>query len=574
VSEAFRDQSEGVIRSELKEIADFQRGGFDSGWWVKKPNWDPPTDIELQLQFSPENACAMESMMAAKQYLLDMGIEQLKLSPRLSVLTRKLPSHFPDLPIARYIEEELQLTPWNLSSNFLWAQQGQGFIKLSGLGNPLGKGQGFSYVKAANRSEFDGPATRSSQTASALTGTESDLRSVSNDELKAILLSFGVDSKLIDQTQRWERVDLVRQKATEAVMAGIETQYTRFARYTRNTFRAQRIQFKKDAQAIFTRQCEVLARTIAPLQDAEVDVDSDEDLWDDLAENLDESPKTHLTKNCERSTKKINNPENDKDEETFYRQLVTGQLTSKSESIPESLKKSVKKVIRKRQVLKKTVTFFKDDGSNSSEITWIRDPVEIERELHKKKLEENEAHLASLAQSSRKALKNSKWKGSRPSSTPVSPRRSRPASPTRSKLSPRLDILPIPVGAHAALSPLDVVNHTLRPSPTITDVLTPNEADSGKKKKDKKGNIKCSACGQIGHARSNKNCPVKLAAAAAAASPSESVPPSPSAPLLVEPPTYIPSTSKIVLKLSSTSAVESPPVPESTTPKLPRIDVI
>lgn len=46
------------------------------------------------------------------------------------------------------LEEELLLTPWNLSSNFLAAKQGKIMLQLTGLGDPSGgRGEAFSYIK-------------------------------------------------------------------------------------------------------------------------------------------------------------------------------------------------------------------------------------------------------------------------------------------------------------------------------------------------------------------------------------------------------------------------------------------
>ena len=45
------------------------------------------------------------------------------------------------------LEEELHLTPWNLTGNFVNAMQGKGLLQLAGVGDPSGRGEAFSYLK-------------------------------------------------------------------------------------------------------------------------------------------------------------------------------------------------------------------------------------------------------------------------------------------------------------------------------------------------------------------------------------------------------------------------------------------
>ena len=60
---AFPGHSEAAVRKRLKDCADFQRGGDDSGWWTVKPDIQLPDEDELQRMVMPESVCAYESML-------------------------------------------------------------------------------------------------------------------------------------------------------------------------------------------------------------------------------------------------------------------------------------------------------------------------------------------------------------------------------------------------------------------------------------------------------------------------------------------------------------------------------
>lgn len=52
--------------------------------------------------------------------------------------------------IAQFIYEELQLAPWHLTGEFIDVHkksEGSGMMQLSGLGDPSGFGEGFSFLR-------------------------------------------------------------------------------------------------------------------------------------------------------------------------------------------------------------------------------------------------------------------------------------------------------------------------------------------------------------------------------------------------------------------------------------------
>ena len=137
---AFPNHSETSIRKRLKEIADFQRTGDDSGWWVAKNTFTLPTDEELRTLITPEMACNFESMLAGQARLQDMSIDRLTTTAGVNTAIAQI-DELGDRQLseqARVIDEQLKLTPWNITSNFINAMQGKGQLQLTGTGDPSG----------------------------------------------------------------------------------------------------------------------------------------------------------------------------------------------------------------------------------------------------------------------------------------------------------------------------------------------------------------------------------------------------------------------------------------------------
>ena len=73
VCAAFPWHSDANVRKYLKQTADFQRGGDDSGWWTLKKDLKLPTEEQLQSMTDPENLCLFESMRVGLNHLQNLG---------------------------------------------------------------------------------------------------------------------------------------------------------------------------------------------------------------------------------------------------------------------------------------------------------------------------------------------------------------------------------------------------------------------------------------------------------------------------------------------------------------------
>ncbi|GKE13133.1 transcription initiation factor TFIID subunit 1 isoform X1, partial [Tanacetum coccineum] len=172
LSALFANVAEIPLRKRLKMFCDFQRGS-----WVMKRNFRIPLEEELRRLVTPEHVCAFESMLAGMYRLKCLGISMTH-STGLSAAMNQLPDEAIALAAASHIERELQITPWNLSSNFV-ACTNQVFL-------------GFSYVRTAPSAASSNavakkkvPINRGSLT---VTGTDADLRRLSMKAAREVFM--------------------------------------------------------------------------------------------------------------------------------------------------------------------------------------------------------------------------------------------------------------------------------------------------------------------------------------------------------------------------------------------------
>eukprot|EP01117_Protostelium_nocturnum_P009171 TRINITY_DN3283_c0_g1_i5.p1 TRINITY_DN3283_c0_g1~~TRINITY_DN3283_c0_g1_i5.p1 ORF type:complete len:831 (-),score=353.96 TRINITY_DN3283_c0_g1_i5:101-2593(-) len=139
VNAIFRNLSEGAIRKRLKDCADFQRGGGDTGAWVVKDQSQLPSEEDLRIMMSPELVCLYESMILGQYELEQKGVTSFTtIVPSFTAALQRVDEEGTDelKRAAHQLEEEILLTPWNLTSNFLESQKGKINLQLVGTGDP------------------------------------------------------------------------------------------------------------------------------------------------------------------------------------------------------------------------------------------------------------------------------------------------------------------------------------------------------------------------------------------------------------------------------------------------------
>ena len=121
---------------------------------------------------------------------------------------------------------------------------------------------------------------KASQPKQSVTGTDADLRKLSLENSRLVLLKFGVSDEVISQLTRWymlllfciflfffaktkisyrERIDLVRKKSSAAAAAGDDPSLCKFARGARHSVHQQQQQYKDECQEIFDRHMQFLS---------------------------------------------------------------------------------------------------------------------------------------------------------------------------------------------------------------------------------------------------------------------------------------------------------------------------
>lgn len=85
--------------------------------------WGIPSSshLPLKLRLFLSQVCTYESMQAGLHHLKRMGVQKLTQPSSLAAAMNQLPDEAITLAAASHIERELQITPWNLSSNFVAA---------------------------------------------------------------------------------------------------------------------------------------------------------------------------------------------------------------------------------------------------------------------------------------------------------------------------------------------------------------------------------------------------------------------------------------------------------------------
>ncbi|GFP86800.1 transcription initiation factor TFIID subunit 1 [Phtheirospermum japonicum] len=279
-----------LVRKRLKNCADLQKGADGHFSWAMKRNFRIPSEEELRRMVTPENVCAYESMQAGQCRLKRLGITKLFLPTGLSSAMNQLPDEAIALAAASHIERELQITPWNLSSNFDRANIER--LEITGVGDPSGRGLGFSYVRSTPKAPIPNSVVKKKTVVgkgSTVTGTDADLRRLSMEAARELLLKFNVPEEQIAKLTRWHRIALIRKLSSEQAASGVKvdsTAVSKFARGQRMSFLQLQQQTREKCQEIWERQIQSLCSGDGEENESETEANSDLDSFAGDLENL------------------------------------------------------------------------------------------------------------------------------------------------------------------------------------------------------------------------------------------------------------------------------------------------
>ncbi|KAL5992407.1 hypothetical protein ACLOJK_013325 [Asimina triloba] len=422
LSVLFPNLSEAFLRKRLKHCAELQRELSGDFIWVLKRGFRIPSEEELRRMVTPEDVCAYESMLAGVHRLKRLGISKLTHPSGLSSAMNQLPYEAIALAAASHIERELQITSWNLSSNFvtctnqvkkkeqmrpvsleeysvphkelespsnelaqlllyesllflwlincdifilcydcipmfigvsyspssdisvpwkitsvLWAskkihnivlaicfpqdRENIERLEITGVGDPSGRGLGFSYVRVAPKVPISGAVAKKkaavTRGGASVTGTDADLRRLSMDAAREIdksclsilllgqlngiddndlswahlfvLLKFNVPEEQIEKMTRWHRIAMVRKLSSEQAASGVMVDaatLNKFARGQRMSFLQLQQQTREKCQEIWDRQVQSLSAADGDENETDSEANSDLDSFAGDLENL------------------------------------------------------------------------------------------------------------------------------------------------------------------------------------------------------------------------------------------------------------------------------------------------
>uniref|UniRef100_A0A4W3HTF0 Transcription initiation factor TFIID subunit 1 n=1 Tax=Callorhinchus milii TaxID=7868 RepID=A0A4W3HTF0_CALMI len=275
IKKAFPSHSESSIRKRLKLCADFKRTGMDSNWWVLKPDFRLPTEEEIRAMVSPEQCCSYYSMLAAEQRLKDAGYGEKSFFA---------PEEENEEEFQMKIDDEVRTAPWNTTRAFIAAMKGKCLLEVTGVADPTGCGEGFSYVKVPNKPQQQKDDNQPQPVKKTVTGTDADLRRLSLKNAKQLLRKFGVPEEEIKKLSRWEVIDVVRTMSTEQARSG-DTPMSKFARGSRFSVAEHQERYKEECQRIFDLQNKVLSSTEVLSTDTDSSSAEDSD-FEEMGKNI------------------------------------------------------------------------------------------------------------------------------------------------------------------------------------------------------------------------------------------------------------------------------------------------
>uniref|UniRef100_A0A452V7Z1 Transcription initiation factor TFIID subunit n=1 Tax=Ursus maritimus TaxID=29073 RepID=A0A452V7Z1_URSMA len=251
IKKAFPSHSESSIRKRLKLCADFKRTGMDSNWWVLKSDFRLPTEEEIRAMVSPEQCCAYYSMIAAEQRLKDAGYGEKSFFA---------PEEENEEDFQMKIDDEVRTAPWNTTRAFIAAMKGKCLLEVTGVADPTGCGEGFSYVKIPNKPTQQKDDKEPQPVKKTVTGTDADLRRLSLKNAKQLLRKFGV-------------------------YVYFSVSLSKFARGSRFSVAEHQERYKEECQRIFDLQNKVLSSTEVLSTDTDSSSAEDSD-FEEMGKNI------------------------------------------------------------------------------------------------------------------------------------------------------------------------------------------------------------------------------------------------------------------------------------------------
>lgn len=254
-------RTETAARKVLRRFAQFGRLG--EGTWSFDPSKERPTlptEAEIKAMTTLDDACLFDCQQAVLQRLKNLGVWPVQIdSANVHRNVKSLHErHDPRFRIARFIAEELELAAWNLTSNFIVSVKSKSILQLSGLGDPSGCGQAYSYLRLPMK-VLGLKKDKEKEATVHVKGTESDLRQLTLPELNALLREAGVSEEEIQSRKRWDQVKLLGQIADSRMKQEAEdSNLSKFARISKHSVATHQDHYNTRIQQIWSAQISAL----------------------------------------------------------------------------------------------------------------------------------------------------------------------------------------------------------------------------------------------------------------------------------------------------------------------------
>ncbi|EFN79615.1 transcription initiation factor TFIID subunit 1 [Harpegnathos saltator] len=518
IKKAFPSHSESSIRKRLKLCADFKRTGMDSNWWVIKPDFRLPTEEEIRAMVSPEQCCAYFSMIAAEQRLKDAGYGEKFLFT---------PQDDDDEEMQLKMDDEVKVAPWNTTRAYIQAMKGKCLLQLAGPADPTGCGEGFSYVRVPNKPTIS-KEEQEAQPKRTVTGTDADLRRLSLNNAKALLRKFGVPEDEIKKLSRWEVIDVVRTLSTEKAKAG-EEGMTKFSRGNRFSIAEHQERYKEECQRIFDLQNRVLSSNEVLSTDEGESSEEDSSDIEEMGKNIE-----NMLSNKKTSTQL--SLEREEQQRHELRKMLMGEAQEQEKKGKESKKKDDEEDspvnnfnAQQGRVLKIYRTFRNPEGKEFTRVELVRKPAVIDTyiKIRNSKDETFIKQFATLDDAQKEEMKREKRRIQEQlrrikrnqerermlggpivmSGSGVSGGGAASGSSSSSAFDRNSSNIPsIPTSTTSILPFCNFQSSNSTSSKHPKQEVSPPKRKKPKLKPDLK--LKCGACGNVGHMRTNKACPL------------------------------------------------------------------
>ena len=489
VNNTFQHLSENFVRKTLRQCSDLVKAGPDFSYWVLKRDFRLPTEEELCLIISPEQLCTYYSMQAGEQRLRDAGYTGTAISSEPE-------DEDSDDDVAK-IEDEIMTAPWRTTKHYLAAMQGKYTLNVNGIADPTGCNQGFAYMKMPKRASAQTPMTPMTPMGSSpslgdrpranIRGTDADLRKLRVNEARSVLKNkFNIPDSALKEMGRWKCIRKLIELSNSAVIQGDGGGVTKFARGVKVTQSEQQDKYRKDCQRIFDIQNKVLTsqEVISTDEDSSSGSETEMELARDLENIMSDSSSLPNPKPLSSNSKDVlsgftGRTSSSRQTEHRRKPSFISDKTPTQDSDEESVA-SNQSVVGRRLLIKRT---YRKDGKEFVRQEIVKNAAVIDAYVKINKEKGNSLRAQLQVEKDKEDMKRQKRKLMQ---------QLRRLKSTDGK--ERVQVRHPSIETH---------KHFKRPYRTGISALT-----KGMLSPSKTTTKKCSACGEIGHLRSNRSCPL------------------------------------------------------------------